>query len=254
MDILSKQRYINAKEFLSSKNIKNILFNEKYLKFIPFNSKKYSGFTNKDILISVISSYPSLVNNLPIDIEEIHYKDIDNFCFLMSIAEKFVILLHEHALHFVYGYLYHLAGIDGINISPNKKTSKNKEDQLLKEDGDHFFEEELYGQKITSLSITNVITLLDGESIKQSNKQFKTFFNSRFDKKILIDKINKCSGFLRNFLDIFSIDFDMIFNLYDNLGNAYISIKGERLPFIKINNNFNKDTTCFLPFSNENEE
>ena len=234
MDILSKQRYINAKEFLSSKNIKNILFNEKYLKFIPFYSKKYSGFTNKDILISVISSYPSLVNNLPIDIEEIHYKDIDNFCFLMSIAEKFVILLHEHALHFVYGYLYHLAGIDGIN--------------------NHFFEEELYGQKITSLSITNVITLLDGESIKQSNKQFKIFFNSDFDKKILIDKINKCSGFLRNFLDIFSIDFDMIFNLYDNLGNAYISIKGERLPFIKINNNFNKDTTCFLPFSNENEE
>ena len=79
MEILSNPCYENAKEFLSNTDtIKRILFNDKYLKFIPLNSSKYSGFTNKDLLISIVQAYPSIVQNLPIEIKKEDLQNIRN--------------------------------------------------------------------------------------------------------------------------------------------------------------------------------
>ena len=73
MDVFSDKIYNNAKEFIVSDNIKKILFNERYLKFVPLPITGYLGFTNKDILISIVSGYPLLVKNLRLK----NYRKVD---------------------------------------------------------------------------------------------------------------------------------------------------------------------------------
>ena len=87
MEVLSKPEYKNIKKFILNKNLEHILLNKKYLKFIPFLSKLYGGYTNKDILLTVISAYPSIVELLPREYNTKKYKDINNFCLLMSIGD-----------------------------------------------------------------------------------------------------------------------------------------------------------------------
>jgi hypothetical protein len=245
MDILSKPIYKNIKEILQNeKNIRKIILNDNYFKFMPFYINQFSGFTNKDILLSVISSYPSLVQLLPKRYEKEKYKDIKNFCLLMALGEKFVTILHEQIIHFLYGYLFHLTKAEGIKIFP-KKSEKKKEDKnendLLEDEGCYYFESQLFGHIISKLTIANVIALFDGKSIKKTNINFQSIFNSAFSKNKLLDMIRNCSGFLSVFLEAFPIDFEYIIDLICKYDNPYISLKGNRLPYIEIPNHYKKD-------------
>ena len=73
MDVFSDKMYNNVREFIISDNAKKILFNERYLKFVPLPITGYLGFTNKDILISIVIGYPLLVKNLRLK----NYRKVD---------------------------------------------------------------------------------------------------------------------------------------------------------------------------------
>ena len=248
IEIFSKKIYHNIKEIIEKeKNIRKILLNEFYLKFLPFYINQFSGYTNKDILLSVVSAYPSIIKLLPQNYSEKNYKDIKHFCLLMAIGEKFITILHEQSIHFLYGYLYHMTKVEGMNISP-KKIEKGKKDNEDKdnsafEDGGYLFESELFGHVISKLTITNVIALFDGKAIQNTNDKFKKIFNNIFDAKYLKTMIESSSGFLNEFLKKFPIDFDFIFScVYTNKPkDLFISGRGAWEPYIEIPIYNNKD-------------
>jgi hypothetical protein len=237
MEVLSKPEYKNIRKFILNKNIKHILLNKKYLKFIPFLSKLYGGFTNKDILLTVISAYPSIVELLPRVYNTKKYEDIKNFCLLMSIGEKFMLLLHEQTIHFICGYLFQITHDNSLSISPKRELKKNNKGEYndILRDGGHYFERQLFGEVIIRLKITNVIALFDGETIKKTLKEFKDIFNSEFNKNKLLQMIKKCSGFLKYFLKEFPIDFKYIFEIiFENGEGIHVSTRGEKEPYIKV--------------------
>ena len=204
--IFSQPEYEYAEEFLNNYNYKKILLNEKYVKFIPFYNEIYAGFTNKDILLTLISAYPSIIKRFPNKLDEDKQIDIKNFCFLMSIGEKFLTLIYKQ-FHFIYGYLYHLTYIKNIYQFPKKEKEK-KEDES--EDDGYYFEKQLFGTKIKELTITNVIALFDGVSTMKTNEEFRNIFNADFNKKNLKNMIKNSKGFLKIFLEKFPINFDYI--------------------------------------------
>jgi hypothetical protein len=55
-DVFSKDDYKYVNELLNNDDFKEILLNEKYLKFIPFYNDLYAGFTNKDLLLTTVSA------------------------------------------------------------------------------------------------------------------------------------------------------------------------------------------------------
>jgi hypothetical protein len=237
MEVLSKPEYKNIKQFILNKNLKHILLNKKYLKFIPFLSKLYGGFTNKDILLTVISAYPSIVELLPRVYNTKKYKHIKNFCLLMSIGEKFMLLLHEQTIHFICGYLFQITHDNSLSISPKRELKKNNKGEYndILRDGGHYFERQLFGEVIIRLKITNVIALFDGKTIKKTLKEFKDIFNSEFNKNKLLQMIKKCSGFLKYFLKEFPIDFKYIFEIiFENGEEMHLSTRGEKEPYIKV--------------------
>ena len=236
-NVISHPEFKYVNEFLNNNNnFQKILLNDKYLKFIPFYTEQFSGFTNKDLLLTTISAYPSIVKIIPKKFDKDNYENIQNFCLLMSIGEKFFSLLHEQPIHFIYGYLHHLTDKKNINIKMKKiqENEKNNEDDDISEDGDNFFEKQLFGKIVRELTITNVIALLDGESTKKTNQEFKEIFNADLNKKKLMNMINKCSGFLKLFLNKFPINFENLFKIIKDLKSTYISIKGKTEPYIEL--------------------
>ncbi len=243
-DVFSKDDYKYVNELLNNDDFKEVLLNEKYLKFIPFYNDLYAGFTNKDLLLTTVSAYPSLVI---IHIKKVKnvYEDFKNFCLLMAIGEKFLALVHEQLIHFIYGYLHHLTNKDYIKDSPkslkkriiedneeNEESEENEDDNV--DDGGYFFEIQLFGHIIRELTIMNVIALLDGESTKKTNHEFKEIFNSNLNKIKLMNMIKNCSGFLKEFLKYRPINFDNIFKIIKNLKSACIYAKGKTEPYIEL--------------------
>ena len=245
MDVFSDKMYNNVREFIISDNAKKILFNERYLKFVPLPITGYLGFTNKDILISIVSGYPLLVKNLRLKnyrkVDEKILEYIKNFCYLMAIGEKFLTITHEQALHFIYGYLNYLSPNNKLDISSKRKISsennkKDNNEEFGRKDRGNFLEKQLFGSVVFNLNIINVLTLLDGECIKNSKTKFKKIFNEEINLKNINQRINKCSGFLKKFLELYQIDFNSIFNLF-NLDLIFISAKGNSGIYIELPKN-----------------
>jgi len=248
-DIFSLNIYKNVKEFFENKDIEKILFNKNYLKFIPFPTKTYFGFTNKDLLVSFISCYPVLLENIII---ENSYVDFKNFCLLMSIGEKFLTLVYEHALNFIFYYLNHLTN-DSNFISP-KCASKKKSEKIEFKNGEAFFKYNLLGRgKDRCFFFTyNIICLLDGEMIKRPSKEFIKIFNSDFDLNTTVEKVKKCSGFLKKFLEKYPIDFNKVFKT-NQIDQVYIPTKGSYESFFKIPN-FKSSFSAYDIMSQEEEK
>lgn len=100
------------------------------MKFIPLPITGYLGFNNKDILIPAISCHPLLLkgyNKSFFKLTENQKLSIKNYCYLMAIGEKFLTVIHEQVLHFIYGYLNYLSPNNGLNVSPKsgKKSTNN---------------------------------------------------------------------------------------------------------------------------------
>ena len=213
LDAFAPNEYKYDKIILSNKNTKNILFNENYLKIFPLLNAGYLGFTNKDLLISFIDAYPGILNYFSMNYEKDEYQDIKNFCLLMSIGEKFLTLLREHSLPFIHFYL-------------SNKINTYEDDRML-------LEKQLFGDVVKFLNTMNVITIFDGESIKKSKEKFQEIFNENFNINIIVMRVKKCSGFLKQFLEMFPIDFKTISKL-QKINLVGLNTKGKYGPVIEI--------------------
>ena len=107
---------------------------------------------------------------------------------------------------------------------------------------------------MNQLTITNVVALLDENSINKSIEEFRKIFNDDFNIQKLKKLINNCSGFLRNFLSKYPLNFDNIFNAIEKFESCYISTKGNTEPYIKIPNlNYSNDYIDYCQ-NQENKE
>ena len=195
----------------------------KYFKFLSFyNIKNYFGFTNKQILISIINSIPELVigyNKIP-DENNMRY----NVCLLFTITIKFITTLYEIVMHLTSGYINF---ITGKKIDSKSPKGNNK-------DGGYYFESKIIGGagKFDKIKLNHVIALLNGNSCEKSLKDFRNDLNnekmSYSELCELIKRINNSLGFLGNFLEKFPIDFTYFKNI--NIPDIYASaIKSDEI-------------------------
>ena len=231
--------YDNIEVLLKNDIFLDEILDETHYRFIPFyGSKKYFGYTNKDLLITFINSIPEIVANLEIKNEdeddgnieeepeklekmdeneekekeeneideEFQYKinNLTNIGLLLSIGVKFIKSVNEVIINLVSGYLYYLSN-KKINLDILKKENDD--------DRENYFEKLINGgEKLLYLDINSVVVLLDGVSCQKKLSDFKSDLNADFD----IEKIKKrtnngeIKGFLKDFLDKYPINFEYL--------------------------------------------
>ena len=123
-DVL-KDKHQNVLELIKSDSFPGLSLDEKFMKAFPLYDKFAQAYTDKDLLVSFISYFPTLINfNDPIDTME-KYINIKNVFFMFNVCEKFIVTLHEIIIHLSFGYLSYLT--DGkIESKSPKDSKKNK--------------------------------------------------------------------------------------------------------------------------------
>ena len=123
-DVL-KDKHQNVLELINSDSFPGLSLDEKFMKAFPLYDKFAQAYTDKDLLVSFISYFPTLINfNDPIDTME-KYINIKNVFFMFNVCEKFIVTLHEIIIHLSFGYLSYLT--DGkIESKSPKESKKNK--------------------------------------------------------------------------------------------------------------------------------
>jgi len=123
-DVL-KDKHQNVLELIKSDSFPGLSLDEKFMKAFPLYDKFAQAYTDKDLLVSFISYFPTLINfNDPIDTME-KYINIKNIFFMFNVCEKFIVTLHEIIIHLSFGYLSYLT--DGkIESKSPKDSKKNK--------------------------------------------------------------------------------------------------------------------------------
>ena len=123
-DVL-KDKHQNVLELIKSDSFPGLSLDEKFMKAFPLYDKLAQAYTDKDLLVSFISYFPTLINfNDPIDTME-KYINIKNVFFMFNVCEKFIVTLHEIIIHLSFGYLSYLT--DGkIESKSPKESKKNK--------------------------------------------------------------------------------------------------------------------------------
>ena len=123
-DVL-KDKHQNVLELIKSDSFPGLSLDEKFMKAFPLYDKFAQAYTDKDLLVSFISYFPTLINfDDPIDTME-KYINIKNVFFMFNVCEKFIVTLHEIIIHLSFGYLSYLT--DGkIESKSPKESKKNK--------------------------------------------------------------------------------------------------------------------------------
>ena len=123
-DVL-KDKHQNVLELIKSDSFPGLSLDEKFMKAFPLYDKLAQAYTDKDLLVSFISYFPTLINfDDPIDTME-KYINIKNVFFMFNVCEKFIVTLHEIIIHLSFGYLSYLT--DGkIESKSPKESKKNK--------------------------------------------------------------------------------------------------------------------------------
>ena len=123
-DVL-KDKHQNVLELINSDSFPGLSLDEKFMKAFPLYDKLAQAYTDKDLLVSFISYFPTLINfDDPIDTME-KYINIKNVFFMFNVCEKFIVTLHEIIIHLSFGYLSYLT--DGkIESKSPKESKKNK--------------------------------------------------------------------------------------------------------------------------------
>ena len=140
-----------------------------------------------------------------------------NICLLLSIGEKFIASIHEIINHLSNGYLYYLS---------NKKINYKsfKEDNYS--NSEFIFEKILNdGKGFNYLDFNKVIILLDGVSCQKNLNEFEECLNNEKNMENLNKRIKegKIKGLLKDFIDIYPINFQYFI---DNQINLKIMLKG----------------------------
>ena len=167
-------QYKDIINLIKNGSIINEFLNSKYLKSSPLFDFGPIGYTNKDIMIYLIIGTPLLIENYKIKSYQ-EYQNIRNLIFLFNVGIKFIILLKLFFRH-----------------------CKN-ENELL------HFEELFFGKKLTTISIQEIITILNGDCLKSFEK-FKLEFSKDFEG------FQPKSQIIKNILKKYTIDFNLIFH------------------------------------------
>ncbi len=108
---------------------------------------------------------------------------------------KLIITLHEFIIHFLFGYLNYLS--DGkISYESPKKDKKNELN-----DGGLYFENILFGKIYGNLTLNDVLTILNVDSLISMDD-----FQKNLNKKLKLDKFQVKSDFLKFILHEYNID------------------------------------------------
>ena len=215
----SDDKFDNIFTLISNKNYLDEIFSEKHFMFLPFfQIEKYFGFTNKDLIISVINSIPDIVYGINLK-DENDYKDIFPICLLFIIAEKFITSLHEVVIHLSTGYLSYISENLISQVSPKNKKYN---------DGGYFFESKLLGNDkyFNEIKINHVIALLDGVTCQKGYNELKNALNHplNIDDLIQRNKNNQLKGFIGEFKKKFNINFNY-FKKEDTENSLHISFR-----------------------------
>ena len=204
-DILSESDYENIQTLIHNDNYLNEIFkDDKYIKFVPFiGTKTDFGFTNKEILLSVINIIPELTK-YDSDLVYKYYNEMFFIMILLSIGVKFITCLHEILIHFTSGYIHF--------ISEKKISANSPKTKLNSKDGGYAFEEKLSGiNKFSKLTLQNIIALLDGETCNNNLK----IFQEELQKQTDIKEISK-KKFENGFLGFFFKKFNFSIHIFEN--------------------------------------
>ncbi len=215
----SDDKFENILALISNKNYLDEIFSEKHFMFLPFfQIEKYFGFTNKDLIISVINSIPDIVYGINLK-DENDYQDIFPICLLFIITEKFITSLHEVVIHLTTGYLSYISENLLSQVSP--KTKKFN-------DGGYYFESKLLGngKSFNEIKLNHIIALLDGVTCKKGYKELKDALNDplNIDELIQRNKDNQLEGFIGEFKKKFNVNFNY-FKKEDNENSLHISFR-----------------------------
>ena len=225
---------------LFDSNIKNIiekdifsgnLLDEEYVKPLPININAIEGITNKDIVVSFISTSPFILNILDEITNKNDYKNLKNLHYVFNIGGKFIIVIHE-IIHLNYGFLHYLTDREYKADSPKSNSKKEKNEiNGPNKDGASFFEKLLFGKKIKKLNLQNIITLLDSNNLNKSISEFQKEFNSKLNLESFKKKMQskKIGPFLKKILEKYPLDLKN-----DNLEKASINMRKEESSEIMI--------------------
>lgn len=233
-EALTKSHNKNIIELINSEIFPGFKLDEKYVKTVPLYEFMAEGFTNKDFLCTFVSYFPFLVQNTGEITSEEQYDTLRNIIYAFNIEAKMILLLHEVLIHLGYGYLNKLTEGEISNISPkatkhSKNNNSNNEFEIdtnsSEYDGGSFFEEILFGEKVTNLRLQSLLILLDEDCFNYSVDEFQKKIHERFDKNHF--KKKKLKGFLKRVLTKYKINVDVFdFNIINvnmrNLQNNFL--------------------------------
>ena len=217
----------NVIKLLESDYFPAINLDSKYVFSLPLLNEELEGYTNKDFLVSVITSNPFFVTNYGKIKNNEDYNNLKNVIFIFNIAIKLLICLHEVIIHLAYGYLFYLSEGKIESKSP-KLQAKNKDFNYANNpcvDGGSYFEYLLFGKRIKKIKFNFVMRLLNG------NFSDLEKFKEELKKPIDLTKEEKFGDFLQKILENHPINSD--FN-YETI-EASIRSKYNELQYVRTN-------------------
>ena len=220
-------KHQNLIDLINSGAIEEII-NSKSIIFTPTYHFLFQGFTDKDLLVSILSNYPYILEP-PIRItDEKIYLNFFNVLLLFSSFFTFISMLHEILIHLSNGYLYQISDGEITSKSPkeskkNKNRSNNNENEKnndknndinekeiidftkLEYDGGVYGEQLIFGSRVDKVSIHKIIVVFNGVDINENTDKFIDIFNDSYGNKKLNENIDK-NSFLYKYLERFTID------------------------------------------------
>ena len=227
-----KQNHEVIIELIESNAFPGLFFDSEYVKAVPLCDLLADGYTDKDLIVSFISYYPSVIEDFGIINTKEQYQNLKNVVYLFNIFYKFICSLHEILIHLCYGYLWYITGGKIENKSP--KSSKKKSEEY--DDGGIYFEELLLGD-IKKINLQIISCLLNGEYLDKNLETFKNDIKLEFDPSKI-----KMGGLFGKILKKFKIDFSL-FQYSKTIGHMR-----------KKSNDFLKKTRCIVLSSSSKPE
>ena len=217
----------NVIKLLESDYFPAINLDSKYVFSLPLFNEELEGYTNKDFLVSVITSTPFFVTDYGKIKNNEDYNNLKNVIFIFNIAIKLLICMHEVIINLAYGYLFYLSEGKIESKSP-KLQAKNKDFNYLNnpcDDGCSYFEYLLFGKRIKKIKFNSVIRLLNGNFTDLEK------FKKELREPIDLTKNEKLGDFLQKILKYYPINRE--FN-YETI-EASIRSKYNELQYVRRN-------------------
>ena len=189
-------------ELIESNAFPGLFFDSEYIKAIPLYDMIADGYTDKSIIVSLISYYPLIIKDYGIISTKEQYENLKYVSFLFDVCYKFIVSLHEIIIHLCYGYINYLTDGKVENISP--KSSKNKTEKNNYVDGGTYLEELLLGKDMQNINLQIIYCLLSGEYLDKDLNTFQNDLKLEFDPKKI-----KMKGLFGKILEKYKIDFSL---------------------------------------------